>query len=117
MLAGGLHSSFESPKTWTYMDRPEIIGERLRRIRLALGHTQAKAFCDSMGLLDTAWNNWERGRRVIPIEAALKVAGKTGASLDWIYRGLDHTLPKHVADRLDQFDARTTASHQKAANS
>ena len=116
MLGCGLQSPLESPRVWGYMDKPEIIGDRLRRIRLALGHTQAKAFCDSMGLLDTAWNNWERGRRVIPIEAALKGAGKTGASLDWIYRGLDHTLPKHVADKLDAFDAGRDASQQRAAN-
>lgn len=86
------------------MDRPEVIGARLRRLRIAKGYAQAKAFCDSIGVQDTAWNNWEKGRRVIPIEVALKVAAKTGASLDYIYRGMEHTLPKHVLDALEEFD-------------
>jgi transcriptional regulator with XRE-family HTH domain len=99
------------------MDNPEKVGARIRRLRLALGYTQAKAFCDSMGIADTAWNNWEKGRRVIPIDAALKLAAKTGASLDYIYRGLDHTLPKHVADKLDAYDlSERTATTRHAAN-
>jgi transcriptional regulator with XRE-family HTH domain len=86
------------------MDKPEEIGARLRRLRLAKGYTVAKEFCDSIGVQDTAWNNWEKGRRVIPIDVALKVSLKTGASLDYIYRGMEHTLPKHVLDDLEAFD-------------
>jgi len=35
----------------------------------------------------TAWNRYEHGTLRIGIDRALNVVKKTGASLDWIYRG------------------------------
>lgn len=80
------------------------IGQRLKRLRLALGYTNAKAFCGLIGVGDTAWNNWEKGRREIPIDAALRVCAKTGASLDYIYRGMDWTLPPQVRGKVEAWD-------------
>ena len=87
------------------MDRPEVIGGRLKALRLALGYRQAKAFCDFIGATDTAWNNWEHGRRTVPIDVASRLALRTGASLDWIYHGFGHALPVHLAEKLRQVDA------------
>jgi transcriptional regulator with XRE-family HTH domain len=82
------------------MDHVEDIAERLRRLRLAYGFEQARAWCQFVGIGETSWNAFERGHRRITIDEALKLAAKTGASLDWIYRGLEHTLPLHVAQKL-----------------
>jgi hypothetical protein len=35
----------------------------------------------------------------------MKVVAKTGASLDWIYRGGEYSLPVHLAEKLRQVDA------------
>lgn len=84
------------------MDSTQDIAGRLLRLRRALGYEQATEWCRFVGITDQAWNNFERARRRITIDEALRVAAKTGASLDWIYRGLEHTLPKHVADKLSK---------------
>ncbi len=97
------------------MDKPEEIGARLRRLRLALGYPQARTFCQFVGITDQAMNNYETGRRRISIDEAMKIVAKTGAGLDWIYRGLDHTLPKHVADKLAEYD-RLEAMTPRPAN-
>ena len=82
------------------MDTPAAIGMRLKALRYALGFKQAKAFCGSIGVLDTAWNNGERGRRIIPLEVASKIYLRCGASLDWIYHGVEHALPVNLAEKL-----------------
>lgn len=84
------------------MDTPEIIGARLKLLREAFGFEEAKAWCDHLGIATNAWNHWERGRRAITVEAALKVATKTGATLDWIYRGMEETLPVRVQRALGE---------------
>lgn len=82
------------------MDTPEAIGARLRLLREATGFDEAKAWCEYVDIAPNAWNHFERGRRAPTVEAALKVAVKTGATLDWIYRGLDETLPVRVQQSL-----------------
>jgi transcriptional regulator with XRE-family HTH domain len=77
----------------------EIIGTRLKALRDALGY-EARAFCEIIGIFEQAWNNYEHGRRRIGIDEAMKVVTKTGVSLDWIYRGLEHTLPLYVAKKF-----------------
>jgi transcriptional regulator with XRE-family HTH domain len=82
------------------IDGAEIIGARLRALREALGYKRARAFCEVVGITEQAWNNYECGRRRISLDEAMKVVARTGASLDWIYRGLEHTLPVNVAEKL-----------------
>ena len=43
------------------MDKPEVIAERLKRLRRALGYDKARAFCSYVGISDQAWNNYESG--------------------------------------------------------
>lgn len=84
------------------MDQPEQIGARLRRLREALGFSTAKEFAQFLDIDHTAWNHFERGRRA-PLPAdAVKVCAKTGVSLDWIYRGMEHTLPLHIVQKLHE---------------
>ncbi len=87
------------------IDRPEVIGIRLKSLREALGYRRARAFCDVVGITETAWNNYECGRRRISLDEAMKVIARTGVSLDWIYRGLEYTLPADLAKKLRRLDA------------
>jgi plasmid maintenance system antidote protein VapI len=64
------------------MDKPEVIAARLKALRLAVGFDQAKAWCEFVGIPENSWNHFERGRRTITVEAAIRAADMSGASLD-----------------------------------
>lgn len=87
------------------IDRPEIIGARARRLRLAPGYDQARTFCIHVGISDQALYNSENGRRRISLDECIKIVDKTGFSLEWIYRDLEHTLPMYVVEKIRQPDA------------
>jgi transcriptional regulator with XRE-family HTH domain len=84
------------------MDRPEVIAARLRALRRALKHNQ-KTFCEVVGISEQAWNHFERGRRAPTVKDGVKIAKKTGVTLDWIYCGdgqglQDKALKKSLED-------------------
>lgn len=84
------------------MDQPEHVAARLRRLRAAMGFVQAKQFAEFVGINEQAYNHFERGRRApLPVDA-IRIAAKTGVTLDWIYRGLVDHLPLHMARRLEE---------------
>jgi tRNA (cmo5U34)-methyltransferase len=62
------------------------VGERLKQSREALGLSQADV-CRTVGVTANAYNQWEKGRRLINVFDAMKLADGLGISLDWIYRG------------------------------
>lgn len=97
------------------MDNPVIIGGRIRRLRLALGFEQARAFCQFVGISDQALYNYETGKRRISLDEVMKIVQKTGVSLDWIYRGLEGTLPLHVAQRLAEVPEEDAIPDQRAS--
>lgn len=68
------------------------IGNRLRWLREAKDLSQT-AFCRVVKIEQQAWNNYEHGRKRISIDQALKVCVATGATLDYIYRGIMSSLP------------------------
>jgi transcriptional regulator with XRE-family HTH domain len=72
------------------------IGDRLRLTREAKGLNQA-TWCKLVGIEQQAWNNYERGRKRISIDQALKVVKFAGVTLDWIYRGEASGLPLEMA--------------------
>jgi hypothetical protein len=84
-------------------DTVNAIAARLQELRLAFGYTSFMEWSRFTGATNTSWHNYEAGQRVIFLTEALKLCTKTGVSLDWIYRGLDHTLPMNVAERLSKF--------------
>lgn len=77
----------------------DSIAERLRLTREASGLKQA-AFCRQVGISPQAWNNYETGARRISLDQALRVCAVTGATLDWIYRGISSSLPLALASRI-----------------
>jgi transcriptional regulator with XRE-family HTH domain len=84
-------------------DEIQEIGDRLRMTREALKRTQA-TWCRIVGIEQQAWNNYERGRRRISLDHALKVVKATGVSLDWIYRGIRKDLPHEIFVGLQELE-------------
>jgi len=69
---------------------------RLRLIRETSGISQVE-FCARVGISPQAWNNYERGARLISLDQALAVCSATNVTLDFIYRGLTLGLPAEIA--------------------
>ena len=48
-----------------------------------------------------SWNNYERGHSRIELDAALRIARKTGVLIDWIYLGLhEDRLPSDIREKI-----------------
>lgn len=74
------------------------IADRLRKIRRGLSSLSQKAWAEKNGFNITQYNNWEKGNRRIPIEAAIQLCDTYGLTLDAIYRGRLDALSKSVSD-------------------
>lgn len=85
----------------------QAIGGRLRLLRLASGLSQV-SWCRLVGSSVQAWNNYERGRKRISIDQALHLSIKTGASLDWIYRGVESAMPVQTLLGIKQAEEKAT---------
>lgn len=68
------------------------VARRLRMTRLALGLTQAE-IAERTGLGRTQYNQFETGKRILTLTAALSLSEKFAVSLDWLYRGDASSLP------------------------
>lgn len=95
---GGLQGMPLQTKT-TNMNVTEFsaIGARLHSIRTVLSDLSQKAWAERHAFQPTQWNNWEKGTRRIPIEAAEKLCAAYGLTLDFIYRGRIDGLPETVS--------------------
>jgi transcriptional regulator with XRE-family HTH domain len=78
----------------------EDVGNRLRLIREHFSDLSQKAWAENHGFNVTQYNNWEKGVRRIPVEAAEKLCETYGITLDWMYRGkrdgLSETFRKSI---------------------
>lgn len=63
------------------------IGKRLTLVRQGFSDLSQKAWAEKHGFEPTQWNNWERGRRRIPVENAERLCELYGLTLDFLYRG------------------------------
>ena len=78
---------------------PKTIGRRLLRTRQALKLSQAE-FCRQIGVERNLYNPFEKGRRRITIDVAMKIRDRYGVTLDWIYAGDPHALPSDLYHQL-----------------
>jgi transcriptional regulator with XRE-family HTH domain len=78
---------------------PKDIGRRLLRTREALGLSQAE-FCRQIGVERNLYNPFEKGRRRITIDVAMKIRDRYGITLDWTYAGDPHALPSALYHKL-----------------
>jgi hypothetical protein len=94
----------EGPKMASPESRQEI-GKRLRQLRYAWGFDSADEWVKYIGghMDRTTWIGYESGNRLIPVPEAIRLCARFQLSTDWIYRGMEGTLPPAVAQRLRQF--------------
>jgi transcriptional regulator with XRE-family HTH domain len=78
-----------------------LVGERILLLRQAKSWQQ-KALAEMIGegLTPQKLNNYEKGRDLIPVHFAARLAVLTGAGFDYIYRGLMGNLPGDLAERV-----------------
>jgi transcriptional regulator with XRE-family HTH domain len=90
------------------------IARRIILTRRALGWSQAE-ICRRTGLTTQAWNNYERALGRPDIDPAIAIVRATGVSLDWIYLGVEATLPAMVLDGIRRIEQDDESDDAKAA--
>lgn len=77
----------------------ELVGERLRAFREALGLTPSE-MADSLEIERTYWSRWEGGKRMLPHEVGGLICENYPASMDYLFLGRVQTLPTDLAPRV-----------------
>ena len=75
---------------------------RITRTRLALGFKTQTAFAEEIGIRHYLYNPFERAKRRVSLNVALKIRDKLGIPLDWIYCGDDSRLPAALYKKLQE---------------
>lgn len=81
------------------MEQTKSIARRLVTLREAVAPSAAD-LCRRTGLAPNRWSQYESGERRITLEASLVLCDKYGVTLDWIYRGDESGLPRHLIERM-----------------
>lgn len=69
------------------IDPPEIIGQRLERLRIELGFKTQTAFADALGIDKSTYSLYKTGDRQLTFETACLIRQNWGISLDWLFFG------------------------------
>ena len=86
-------------------DRTAIgIGYRLALTRRVWG-AQQQAFAERAAVNASAYNQYERGKRIISIQHALRLCDTYDITLDWIYRGDPSGLRQQTWEIIKGLDA------------
>lgn len=75
------------------------IGLRLVRLRVALGLNPA-GMAELLDIKANKLSNWENGHNGISLAEACRISERTGATLDFIYLGIDFGLPPAINGRV-----------------
>jgi transcriptional regulator with XRE-family HTH domain len=78
-------------------------GLRLLLLRRVLRYSQ-NDWCKILGITQPSLSNIENGHTKISISHAIIVYKHTGATLDWIYLGLEQGLPHPLAALMTELD-------------
>lgn len=81
----------------------KAVAKRLKAIRKARKVSTQLDMANLIGASENQYNNWERGLP-LPAGFAIKIAARTGVTLDYIYRGDISGLPLWLANELDDDD-------------
>lgn len=85
------------------------IGERIRVLREALGYSNASQFAAFVGWSSQQLSNYENGQKRPEVNMAILLCSRTGATLDYIYRGEFAGLPMQLAVKIQDFQAQDAA--------
>ncbi|EHK57659.1 helix-turn-helix domain-containing protein [Allomesorhizobium alhagi] len=78
----------------------ESIGQRLARVREALGWNQS-TLATSLGMSTQRWNNYEKGKTLPPPDVLAKFWQTTGATSDYILFGRRDGMSVELIKKLD----------------
>ena len=78
----------------------EKIAERLTIVREVQGLTQTE-FSSRAGINKNAWNNYERARKRINLEAAIRLVATFELTLDYIYLGDTSNLKYRLSAAIE----------------
>ncbi len=82
-------------------DPPEVIGPRLKALRLALDMKTQTKFAKAIGVEKNTYNPWEKGTRPLPFEAACNIRKNWGVPLDWLFYGtMADRIPVGIYNKL-----------------
>jgi transcriptional regulator with XRE-family HTH domain len=71
------------------------VAKRLTLARKAYGFDQ-REFGERAGLSQPQYNQFETGRRLLTLAAAMMLCDEYNLTLDWIYRGEPSNLPRDL---------------------
>ncbi len=84
----------------TMVDTKEVIGPRLKRLRLALDIKKQIDFAAEIGVEKNTYNPWETGKRMLTFEGACLIRKRYGIPLDYLFYGDHAGLPAWLHERL-----------------
>ena len=74
-------------------DHAVDVARRLRQVRAALGIADQRDFGEAASLEQSLYNRFETGKRLLTLQAAMKLCERYGLTLDYLYRGDPSGLP------------------------
>lgn len=77
-----------------------ILTQRLKAVQAELGATQEE-MADRVGCTRSAWSNWLSKGNMPEETAMVRLCGKTGIRMDWLYRGDGDCMPAKLLIRLE----------------
>ena len=83
-------------------DLKTMAGLRLKAARLVLGVERQDVMANVLGVQPSAYNNWEKGHRLPDVAAMVRLLGRSGVSLDWIFAGELRSMPFDLAEKLQE---------------
>lgn len=83
-------------------DTLKEMGRRLELTRLALGFEEQVAYCKEIKIGKNTYNAFERGKRPITLNVALKIRKRFAISLDWTICGDPSALPVNLYRKIDR---------------
>jgi transcriptional regulator with XRE-family HTH domain len=103
------HKPMDAPILAGMVDSVESqasIGHRIRAMREALGEHNASAFAAKLGWTPQQLSNYENGRKRPEVSMAIRLCTRTGATLDYIYRGEFAGMPLVLANSIQDYLSR-----------
>jgi transcriptional regulator with XRE-family HTH domain len=80
----------------------KLVGKRLRIGLQVAGRRQAEV-AKALDISPQRLGNYITGTRPLDIETATEICDQFGLTLDFLYRGTMHTLPKEIYDGVYRF--------------
>lgn len=74
-------------------DMKILVALRLRAARMTLGVGTQGEMAEKLGVEINAYNNYERGERLVDVAMAVRLLELSGIGLDWIYAGVTTGVP------------------------